>query len=67
MGGYMPSRDQPLEATTVSMLTGGGRAIDLVVVALEGMKGGELIRHQLNSEQTRTLVAAVADTPASSR
>ena len=39
--------------------------VDEMIVALEGMKGGELIRHHLNSEQTQTLIAAVADAPAS--
>jgi hypothetical protein len=61
---------------TVGGITGGVREsdsapihhnalLDEMLVALEGMKGAELIRHHLNSEQTQTLIAAVADAPAS--
>jgi uncharacterized membrane protein len=52
------------EKSSALALMADPRHVDEMVVALEHMKGGELIRHHLNSEQTQTLIAAVADAPA---
>jgi uncharacterized membrane protein len=53
------------EKSSALALMADPRHVDEMVVALEGMKGAELIRHHLNSEQARALIAAVADAPAS--
>ncbi len=53
------------EKSSALALMADPRHVDEMVVALAGMTGAELIRHHLNSEQTQTLIAAVADAPAS--